>query len=112
MEMNINDILTLGKMGYTKNEINALMGGSTPEPDPTPDPSPDPTPDPTPDPAPEPTPTQSNDDVMAALAALTKQVESLTKAQQAQNRAGSNMQIVTAQKTDDILAGIINKSKK
>ena len=104
--MKPNEILELVRAGFTKEEILGLE--TTPDPEPLPDDSPDPSQDPEEDPTPEP----SNPvDVNVALAALTKQVENLTKAQQAANRSRSNLQTVK-QSADEILAGLINPPSK
>ena len=78
--------------------------------DPTPDPAPDPEPDPTPDPAPDQSNNDGNKILQDQITNLTKTVEQLVKAQQSQNRAQTNTQIVT-KTTDEILAGLINPSK-
>lgn len=115
--MNANDILELVRAGFTHDEILAM----TTQKDPTPDPAPTPAPEPGPTPAPEPDPTpapepgtgKTEPDVMAAIAALTSQVETLTKAQQAANRAQSGSQVgrLMNETTEDILAGLINPKK-
>lgn len=113
--MNANDILELVRAGFTHAEILAMTTQKEPTPDPAPDPAPDPTPapDPEPTPAPEPGTGKSEPDVMAAIAALTSQVETLTKAQQAANRAQSGSQVgrLMNETTEDILAGLINPKK-
>lgn len=108
--MNANDILELIRAGFTKDEIMSLT--STQEPAAAPQPAtPEPTPEPDPEPTPDPSTGESNNDVNAAIAALTKQVEALTKAQQAANRSRSQVQNLMNETTDDILAGLINPKK-
>lgn len=111
--MNANDILELVRAGFTHDEILALTTQKDPTPEPTPEPDPTPAPDPEPTPAPEPGTGKSEPDVMAAIAALTSQVETLTKAQQAANRAQSGSQVgrLMNETTEDILAGLINPKK-
>lgn len=113
--MNANDILELVRAGFSHDEILALTTQKDPAPDPAPDPTPDPTPapDPEPTPAPDPGTGKSEPDVMAAIAALTSQVETLTKAQQAANRAQSGSQVgrLMNETTEEILAGLINPKK-
>lgn len=113
--MNANDILELVRAGFTHDEILALTSQKDPTPEPTPTPEPDPTPapEPEPTPAPEPGTGKSEPDVMAAIAALTSQVETLTKAQQAANRAQSGSQVgrLMNETTEEILAGLINPKK-
>lgn len=112
--MKPDELLELVRAGFTKDEIFGLEQGTEPitDPDPVSDPVPDPVPDPSQDLASDPkTEPLPQVDVNAALAALTKQVENLTKAQQAANRSRSNLQTVT-QSTDEILAGLINPPSK
>lgn len=113
--MNANDILELVRAGFTHDEILGMttQKDPTPEPTPTPEPDPTPAPDPEPTPAPEPGTGKTEPDVMAAIAALTSQVETLTKAQQAANRAQSGSQVgrLMNETTEDILAGLINPKK-
>lgn len=108
--MNANDILELLRAGFSKDEIMSLT--STQEPAAAPQPAtPEPTPEPDPEPTPDPSSSESNNDVNTAIAALTKQVEALTKAQQAANRSRSQVQNLMNETTDDILAGLINPKK-
>ena len=106
--MNANEILELIRAGFTKDEI---LGLTSTEPTPAPDPEPTPAPDPEPTPEPTPVPSSDSTDVNAAIAALTKQVEELTKAQQAANRSHSQVGRLMNETTDDILAGLINPKK-
>ena len=54
--MDINDIITLGKMGFTADQVMSLVNTHILAPAPAPDPAPAPAPDPAPAPAPAPTP--------------------------------------------------------
>ena len=109
--MKASDIKYFIDNGFTHDEIMSMTDDLVSDPgDPTPDPTPNTTPNPTPDPAPDPANNESNKIIQDQISALTKTVEQLVKAQQSQNRAQTNTQIVT-KSTDEILAGLINPSK-
>lgn len=109
--MKASDIKYFIDNGFTHDEIMSMTDDLATDPgDPTPDPTPDPEPDPTPDPAPDQSNNDSNKVLQDQITNLTKTVEQLVKAQQSQNRAQTNTQIVT-KTTDEILAGLINPSK-
>lgn len=109
--MKASDIKYFIDNGFTHDEIMSMTDdlGSDPG-DPTPDPTPDPDPAPDPTPDPEPVGADGNKILADQVSQLTKTVEQLVKAQQSQNRAQTNTQIVT-KSTDEILAGLINPSK-
>lgn len=100
--MNANDILTLLKAGYTRQEIDA-MANPAPAPDPVPAPAPAPDPAPVPDPAPAPAP-QNND---AILAAITDLGNKFTAAMQAASLGAAMMQQPSADTLESVMAQII-----
>ena len=115
MTSTIDQIIKLIDAGYTKDEISALIEtsgtGTTPNPD-------KPAAQETNDhqetkgetlKAPESTSQNVSDDsTTKALEELTSTINSLVKAQQASNRAGTSNVGRVYETTDDILAGIIN----
>lgn len=104
--MNANDILTLLKAGYTRQEIDAMANPApVPVPAPTPAPAPDPAPvpDPTPSPAPSPAP-QNND---AILAAITDLGNKFTAAMQAASLGAAMMQQPAGDTLESVMAQII-----
>lgn len=106
--MKIEDVLTLAKMGFTKNEILKLADigddadptpepGSKPESVPAPEPKPEPTPEPKPEPAPKP------DDYYAKI---SEQMDGILSAIQKSNIIKDQQpKPMTA---EDALASIIN----
>ena len=106
--MNAQDVLELVRAGYTKEEINTLLGDSEPTP----------ATEPTPTPATEPTPAAINtttgnvtsDEMNKLITGLKNEIELLRKATQSANRSGSNVRTLI-ENTDDILAGLINPKK-
>ena len=108
--MNANDILTLLKAGYTRQEIDS-MANPAPAPDPAPAPAPDPAPAPAPDPAPAPAPdpapapaSQNNDAILAAIADLGNK---FTAAMQAASLGAAMMQQPTGDTLESVMAQII-----
>ena len=102
--MNADDILTLLKAGYTRQEIDAMASPApAPVPDPTPAPTPAPTPNPVPDPSPAPAP-QNND---AILAAITDLGNKSTAAMQAASLGAAMMQQPTGDTLESVMAQII-----
>ena len=98
--MKIEDVLTLAKMGFTKNEILKLADIGD-DADPTPEPKPESVPAPTPEPKPEPTP--KPDDYYAKI---SEQMDGILSAIQRSNIIKDQQpQPMTA---EDALASIIN----
>ena len=109
--MKITEIIRLHSLGYTKEEVKALMEQEkNPEPEPLPDPAPhpaqDPEPDPTTDPAPEPAPDPTADnagnaDILTAINNLTKaiQASNVLKDRQPEEKTGEDV-------LNDILKGV------
>lgn len=104
--MKIDDVLTLAKMGFTKDEILKLAdigddADPTPKQKPEPKPEPEPEPEPTPEPKPEPTP--KPDDYYAKI---SEQMAGILSAIQKSNiTMDQQPQPMTA---EDALASIIN----
>ena len=97
-----NDILTLLKAGYTRQEIDAM---ENPAPAPAPDPAPVPAPAPDPAPAPSPAPAPQNND--AILAAITDLGNKFTAAMQAASLGAAMMQQPTGDTLESVMAQII-----
>lgn len=107
--MTINEILELGKMGYTKEEILAMQGiGSEPEPQSEPEQQPEPQPEPEPQPQPQPI----NESLSTGINALLEDMHQTLKGMQAANIKNSRMPEVEAKKPEDILAEVIYPSFK
>ena len=100
--MNVNDILTLAKAGFSAAQITALATAVTPAPAPAPAPVPAPTPTPTPAPAPAPTVSPNNTDLTEVLNQLGVMQTAM------QSMALNGAQQPKPESTDDILASIIN----
>ena len=97
--MNIQEILELGKMGFTKEEILAMQGiGSEPEPQPEPQPEPEPQP--------------INESLSTGINALLEDMHQTLKGMQAANIKNSRMPEVEVKKPEDILAEVIFPSYK
>lgn len=108
--MTIDDVLTLVKAGFSREEI-AVMAASAepaPAPEPTPAPAPAPAPEPAPAPAPEPAPQPEARPDM--LAQILERFDTMTQALQASAIRGT--QQPPKQTTDDILAEIIRPARK
>lgn len=118
----LEEVITLSRAGFTKQEILMMTGTPAPAPQPAPEPEPEPqhAPEPAPAPAPEPTPAPaqpapapapqpepqqpSNQDVLAAINSLTAAIQNINRnsAQQpGQNRLTG----------DDVMAGFIRPPK-
>ena len=108
--MKIDDVLTLAKMGFTKDEILKLAdigddADPTPKPEPKPEPKPDPapTPEPKPDPAQTPKPETKPDDYYAKIS--EQMAELLSAVQKANIETDNQPKPITAK---EALAAIIN----
>lgn len=114
--MNVNDVLTLAKAGFTAAQITAMATAVTPAPAPAPAPAPTPapapapvpapTPTPAPAPAPAPTPTPTATPNNSDLTAVLNQLGVMQTAMQSMALNGA--QQPKPESTDDILASIIN----
>ena len=99
--MNVSDILTLAKAGFTAEQIGKLMQIGAPAPVPAPAPAPVPAPAPAPVPAPAPAPVKEQFDRMF------QQIANLTGIVQKgnlQNAQVDNSKTLTA---EDVLSEII-----
>lgn len=108
--MKIDDVLTLAKMGFTKDEILKLAdigddADPTPEPVPAPEPKPEPKPEPNPEPKPEPKPEPAPkpDDYYSKISA--QMAELLSAVQKANIGTDNQPKPITA---EEALAAIIN----
>ena len=103
--MEIQDILTLARAGFTAQQIAALSQTTHPaQPEPTPAPAPQPHPEPTPAPAPQPHPepqpqTPEVDPIIAALGDIKAAINA---------QAINNTQQPKEASAYDALAAIIN----
>jgi hypothetical protein len=121
--MELNDILTLVKAGYTRNEIEQMERPGAPDPVPAPEPAPEPVQTPEPIPAPVdvpvapavPAPQPTQQEAQPTMAELMQSIAKLTSAVQANAIAqsvipgGANPQTPTA---EDMLAEIIRPTFK
>lgn len=92
--MNINDILTLGRMGYTKADIEKMTNDPAAEPAKAVEPASAPAPAKAAEPAPAPAPTKAAEPPKAdgtELDRLFGKLSELTAALQASNRAAADM---------------------
>ena len=97
--MEIQDILTLARAGFTAQQIAALSQTTHPaQPEPTPAPAPQPHPEPTPAPAPQPQ-TPEVDPIIAALGDIKAAINA---------QAINNTQQPKEASAYDALAAIIN----
>ena len=105
--MNVNDILTLAKAGFSATQIaaiNAAFTSGNTHAAPAPAPTPAPAPAPTPAPAPAPTPAlDPNAEILRQLGVISGQITAA---------AINQTQQPTPQTADDILAEIIAPPKK
>lgn len=110
--MKLEEVIKLLDAGYSKDEIQALNGSDTVEPEPAADPEPTTAPDPEEDepaPAPAPEPADKTLDIVNALA---QQVASLTKTIQRSNLLYSQQPAQETDTAERILANIINPTYK
>lgn len=105
MAINLNDVLTLCKAGFTADQISGLINAEQAAP--VQDPQPAPAPDPQPAPAPDPQPAPAQDPyerIMQELTGLRQQIQN--------NNLGAAQQPPTQELTgDQILANIIRPPK-
>ena len=123
--MEANDILTLVRAGYTKEEISA-MTGTTPSPSPAPvveTPAPVPVPAPVvdgnPDPypvqvpvvAPAPAPAPAPEQAQPSMTDVMREIAKLTSAVQANAIANSSLPVQTGVNLDNVMANIIKPTR-
>ena len=98
--MNISDLVTLGKMGFSRDDIYKLMQSETAQPVPVAQPSPAVVPAaPVAQPAPAPAVTTTQPDFAAMLSELNKKIDSMSYPQ-----AGQVGEQPQAMSIDDIIA--------
>lgn len=112
MAINLNDVLTLCKAGFSADQIAGMINAEkqtpAPQPAPAPDPQPVPAPDPQPAPAPDPQPAPAPEDpyerIMQEITGLRQQIQN--------TNLGAAQQPPTQELTgDQILANIIRPPK-
>lgn len=103
--MNVQDILTLAKAGFTAEQISGMLQTEQPEPQPAPDPKPDPKPEPQPEPEAAPSNPDPYERLMEELGAIKSQIQknNISGAQQPDSQELTGSQI---------LANIIAPPKK
>lgn len=108
--MTIEEILKLGAMGYTKEDIEAMS--KDPEPAKDPEPSKDPEPAKDPETKPEPEKEPAEDPTKDLLKFMAGEFEKLQKSIQDANILGSNIDTPKEKSAEDILAELIAPPKK
>ena len=106
--MYVKDIVALAHAGFSAEQIAKLA--SIPAPAPTPAPTPDPAPAPAPVPAPVPTPAPAPSPAPDPSTAVVNKLDDFMKMIMATNII--NSQQPKAETADDIIASIINPTKK
>jgi hypothetical protein len=101
--MTIDEILTLGKMGYTKEEIEALNKPADPEPAKETEPAKEPEPVSEPEPEKEPAADPTKD----LLKFMAGEFDKLNKSIQNSNILGSNINQPKAKTAEEVLAELI-----
>ena len=105
--MTVEEILKLGAMGYTKDDIEAM---DKTEPEPAKDPEPAKEPEPAKDP--EPSKEPAEDPTKDLLKFMAGEFEKLQKSIQDANILGSNIDTPKEKSAEDILAELIAPPKK
>lgn len=100
--MNLEQILKLGEMGFTKEEILKIAMG-TPEPEKEPEQEPQ---------EPEPQPEPQNESLSTGINALLQDMHETLKGIQNANIQNSRMPEVETKKPEDILAEVIYPTYK
>ena len=95
--MNVSDILTLAKAGFTAEQIGKLMTIASPAPAPAP--------------APAPTPAPTQDDTKAQFDKVFQQIADLTGIVQRGNIATAHQPDAQPLTAEDVLAEIIRPAK-
>ena len=113
--MNVSDILTLAKAGFTAEQIGKLMTIDAPAPTlptaPAPAPASAPAPAPAPASAPAPAPASAQDDTSAMFDKVFQQIANLTGIVQRGNIASAHQPEVQQLTAEDVLAEIIRPAK-
>ena len=105
--MNVSDILTLAKAGFTAEQIGKLMTIDAPAPALPPAPAPASAPAPAPASAPAPAP----DDTSAMFDKVFQQIANLTGIVQRGNIASAHQPEATTMTAEDVLSEIIRPAK-
>ena len=106
--MTIEEILTLGKMGYTKEDIEAMnQPAADPEPAKEPEPAKDPEPAKEPEPAKDLEPAKEPDPTKDLLKFMAGEFEKLNKSIQNSNILGSDINQPKQKTAEDVLAELI-----
>jgi len=106
---NINDILTLARSGFSRQEIALILSQNPPSPAPVPAPAPAPVPAPAPAPVPAPAPAPEPAPTPAPVPAadqVNQRLDRIMELMQTNAILGSNQP--KQETADDILASIIN----
>lgn len=104
--MTIEEILKLGAMGYTKEDIEAMNNGSEPDPEPEKAPEPE-------QPKQEPEPEQQKaDPTKDLLQFMAGEFEKLNRSIQSANILGSNINQPKEKTAEDVLAELIAPPQK
>ena len=104
--MTIDEILKLGAMGYTKEDIEAMNAGSEkPEPEKAPEPEQT-------KPEPEKAPEQKTDPTKDMLQFMAGEFEKLNRSIQSANILGSNINQPKEKTAEDVLAELIAPPQK
>ena len=115
--MNVSDILTLAKAGFTAEQIGKLMTIDAPAPAlptapaPASAPAPAPAPASAPAPAPAPASAPAQDDTSAMFDKVFQQIANLTGIVQRGNIASAHQPEVTTLTAEDVLSEIIRPAK-
>ena len=105
--MNVSDILTLAKAGFTAEQIGKLMQISAPAPAPAPAQAPAPAPAPAPAQAPAPAPAPAQDNTQAQFDKVFQKIADLTGIVQRGNIANARQPDSQPLTAEDVLAEII-----
>nr|DAK86658.1 MAG TPA: hypothetical protein [Caudoviricetes sp.] len=113
--MNVSDILTLAKAGFTAEQIGKLMTIDAPAPTlpvaPAPAPAQAPAPAPAPASAPASEPASAQDDTSAMFDKVFQQIANLTGIVQRGNIASAHQPEATTLTAEDVLSEIIRPDK-
>ena len=109
--MNVSDILTLAKAGFTAEQIGKLMTIDAPAPALPTAPAPASAPAPAPASAPAPAPAPAQDDTSAMFDKVFQQIANLTGIVQRGNIASAHQPEVATLTAEDVLSEIIRPAK-
>lgn len=105
--MNVSDILTLAKAGFTAEQIGKLMQIEAPVPAPVPAPAPAPVPAPVPAPDPAPVPAPAQDNTQEQFDKIFQQIANLTGIVQMGNLQKAQVDTSKPLTAEDVLSEII-----